>query len=78
MLTWNNLSTWNSSFLDSSSIEINLKKPNEEEEPNTKKTKEEERRSGKRISEDEQRKRKTIWLEKKNIAQSEEEEQMPG
>ena len=76
MLRWNNISTWNLSFLDSSSIEINLKKPNEEEEPNTKKTKEEERRSVKRRSKEEQRKRKTIWLDKKkNIAQSKKEEE---
>ena len=59
-MRWNNLSTWNLSFLDSTFIEVDLQKP-EEEEPDMKKTKEEERQSRKRRFEEEHRKRKKIW-----------------
>ena len=58
MLTWNNLSTWNSSFLDLSSIEVDLKKEKEEEkEPDPKK------KNGRRRRRKRKRRTETRYLE---------------
>ena len=65
-MRWNNLFTWNSSFLDLSSVEVDLKKKKnlkKEEKPNLKEEEEEEHSTIQRrgITEEEEEEQSTIW-----------------
>ena len=72
-MRWNNLFTWNSSFLDLSSVEVDLKKKKKkkkkknlkkEEKPNLKEEEEEEEQSTiqrRGITEEEEEEQSTIW-----------------